>query len=561
MTRLRILIIGGYGTFGGRLAQLLADDAGLTLLIAGRSRKKAETFCKSMPFRAQAVPTAFDRNGDVETQIAAAAPDIVVDATGPFQAYGSDPYRVVRACLARGVDYMDLADGSDFVAGIREFDAAAKEKGITILSGVSSFPVLTAAVVMELSTAFSRLDTVVGGIAPSPYAGVGLNVIRAIAGYAGKRVALIRNGRHVVGHALTEAMRYTIAPPGRLPLRSTRFSLVDVPDLQALPEIWPTLNSVWMGAGPVPDILHRALNGLAWLVRIRLLPSLLPFARIFHHAINILRWGEHRGGMFVRIEGMSKGGDAIERSWHLLAEGDDGPLIPSMAAEAIIRRRLSYGTRPAPGARPASGDVTLAEYERLFARRTIHTGVRRAGRTRPAPLYQRVLGPAWDALPAAIRIMHTVNGTLVAEGRGSVERGTGLLARAVGRLFDFPKAADDVPVTVTFTERERAEVWERRFGDDRFASVQRQGTGRADWLVSERFGAFTIDLALVVEANRLHLIVRRWRLFRLPLPLFLAPIGDAYESVEDGRFRFHVAIAHPLTGLIVRYRGWLAPST
>jgi hypothetical protein len=561
MTPMRILILGGYGTFGGRLAQLLADEAALTLLIAGRSQRKAEAFCAATDFRAEAVPTVFDRDGDVRRQIEAAAPDMVVDATGPFQAYGNEPYRVVNACLALGIDYVDLADGSDFVAGIPEFDAAAREKGVSVLSGVSSFPVLTAAVVTELSTAFSRLDTVVGGIAPSPYAGVGLNVIRAIAGYAGKRVALVRNGRHVVAHALTESMRYTIAPPGRLPLRNTRFSLVDVPDLQALPAIWPSLNSVWMGAGPVPEVLHRALNGLAWLVRIRLLPSLLPFAPIFHHAINILRWGEHRGGMFVRVEGMSKGGDAIERSWHLLAEGDDGPLIPSMAAEAIIRRRLSSGARPAPGARRATGDVTLSEYERLFARRTIYTGVRRADRTRRAPLYQRILGSAWDALPAAIRIMHTVNGTLVAEGRGSVERGTGLLARAIGNLFRFPKAGYDIPVTVTFTERGRAEIWARRFGEDSFASVQSQGTGRSDWLVSERFGAFTVDLALVVEESRLRLMVRRWRLFGLPLPLFLAPKGDSYEFVEDGRFRFHVEIAHPLTGLIVRYRGWLIPST
>ena len=31
------------------------------------------------------------------------------------------------------------------------------------------------------------------------------------------------------------------------------------------------------------------------------------------------------------------------------------------------------------------------------------------------------------------------------------------------------------------------------------------------------------------------------------------------ESAEDGRFNFHVEISHPLTGLIVRYRGWLVP--
>ena len=129
-------------------------------------------------------------------------------------------------------------------------------------------------------------------------------------------------------------VRYTIAPPGRLPLYPIRFSLVDVPDLQVLPELWPGLRSVWMGAGPVPEIWHRALNALAWLVRLRLLPSLSPFAALMYRTINVLSWGEHRGGMFVAVGGTGPDGERIERSWHLLAEGDDGPLIPSMAAEA-----------------------------------------------------------------------------------------------------------------------------------------------------------------------------------------------------------------------------------
>ena len=42
--RLRVLILGGYGTFGGRLAELLAGDIRLALLIAGRSEEKAVAF-------------------------------------------------------------------------------------------------------------------------------------------------------------------------------------------------------------------------------------------------------------------------------------------------------------------------------------------------------------------------------------------------------------------------------------------------------------------------------------------------------------------------------------
>jgi len=66
-------------------------------------------------------------------------------------------------------------------------------------------------------------------------------------------------------------------------------------------------------------------------------------------------------------------------------------------------------------------------------------------------------------------------------------------------------------------------------------------------------------MALVAEGGRLSLIMRRWSAFGLPLPLWLCPRSNAYETVKDGRFHFHVEIGHPLFGLIIRYRGWLMP--
>ena len=82
-------------------------------------------------------------------------PNIIVDASGPFQIYG-DPYALVRAAIAQGIDYLDLADGSDFVKGIAQFDALARGRGVFVLSGVSSFPVLTAAVVRRLLVGCER---------------------------------------------------------------------------------------------------------------------------------------------------------------------------------------------------------------------------------------------------------------------------------------------------------------------------------------------------------------------------------------------------------------------
>ena len=47
------------------------------------------------------------------------------------------------------------------------------------------------------------------------------------------------------------------------------------------------------------------------------------------------------------------------------------------------------------------------------------------------PLYRRVLGEAWDSLPAPLQTMHDVQSERTAGGVAVVERGSGLLARLV----------------------------------------------------------------------------------------------------------------------------------
>jgi hypothetical protein len=485
---LSLLVIGGYGTFGGRIVALLEDEPRLTLIVAGRSLEKARAYCRSRgKAQARLVPAAFDRDGDVGMQVRVLRPNILVDASGPFQTYGDRPYRLIEACLAAGVNYLDLADGSDFVAGVEAFDGAARAAGCYVLSGASSFPVLTAAVVRRLSSDMARVDSIRAGIAPSPYAGVGGNVIRAIAGYAGQRIALVRGAEAASGHPFTEHRRFTIAPPGRLPLHSTLFSLVDVPESRVLPTLWPETREIWIGAGPVPEILHRALIGLAWLVRAGWLPTLSPLAPLMHWATNHLRWGEHRGGMFVAVIGAGRSGAWLERSWHLLAEGDDGPLIPSMAVEALVRRTLN-GSVPRPGSRAAARDLELEDYEMLFRRRRIYTGVRDDTSPARGPLYARVMATAWDDLPVELRRIHDVEHDVSAQGRATIERGRRLLARLAAAVISFPRAAADVRVAVRFQVSDGVETWTRTFGNETFSSRQFAGDGRSERLLCERFG-------------------------------------------------------------------------
>ena len=243
---MRILIVGGYGTFGGRLVRLLADDARLTVLVAGRSLEKAQSLCADIDAKAKLVPTAFDRARDARQQIATLKSDILVDASGPFQIYGDNPYALVEACLAQRVHYIDLADAPDFVDGIAGFDAEASDAGIAILSGASTTPVLTTDVMRKLAQGIAP-RTITAGIAPSPHSEIGLSVVRAAASYAGKPLTIRRNGCTSKATALVDSRRYTIAPPGTdsiatHPLLAGRYA---GPDLRAAALARRVFNMAW----------------------------------------------------------------------------------------------------------------------------------------------------------------------------------------------------------------------------------------------------------------------------------------------------------------------------
>lgn len=550
---MKILILGGYGVFGGRLAELLADCDGLELIIAGRSRQRAEAFCRRFRGVARVRPLALDRR-DIAAALAAEHPALIIDASGPFQDYGAAPYGVIEAAIAAGIDYLDFADAADFVFGVDRFDAAARAAGVFVLSGVSSFPVLTSAVLRHMAHDL-EVTEVEGGIAPSPFAVIGPNVMRAVAGYAGERIRLRRGGKDTFAYGLTESRRFTIAVPGRLPLRNIRFSLVDVPDLQVIPAHYPALSDIWMGAGPQPEVLHRILNLLAKARARFRLPSLEPLAGLFEAVLNRMRFGEHRGGMYVRAWGRRDGREEI-RTWHLLAEGDDGPYIPSMPVEAIVRK-CRAGIRPATGARSGATALELADCDALFAKRTIYTGFRREAVG--LPLYRELLGTAFDALPSQVRKLHDSFKAHTWRGTAKVDRGAGLAARLVASFMRFPPAAAEIPVSVSFEPGPNGELWTRDFGGHRFSSLQFRGHGANDYLLVERFGVMEVALAVLVEGDQLRLVPRRWRVCGIPMPRALLPGGNATERDADGRFRFDVEIRVPLVGLVVGYRGTLQP--
>ncbi len=547
---MKILIIGGYGAFGGRLARLLANQINLHIFIGGRTLLKAEQLCAELSGNAATfTPVKVDKN-NLSPTLSRYAPDIVVDASGPFNLKSENPYAVVKACLKAEVHYLDLADGADFVMGIEQFDMKAKEKNINVISGLSTCPALTGAVLSDAMKTM-QVESVEVGVAPSPFASMGLSVVKGIFDYAGENLVLYKNGRKTSQSALTSGRRKTIAPPGALPLRNRLFAFVDGPDLQIFPEAHPSISNSWMGAGTRPELLLRLLMALSKTKALLKFPKLSWLSKPGHAFLNKMAGGEHRGGLFLKVSNKEE-----TREWHILAEGDDGPFIPSMACAAIISRWKS--SQPKPGARAAHQELDLNDFRPFFGNRNILYGWRSFSKT--DYVFEKVLSNEFNNLREQVRVLHAPDGPTVWKGQTQAEGPSNILGKLAGLIAGVNVKTGETETTVTITPKPNGEVWERNFGGRTFKSRLTPGKGKNEYLMMEHFGPLKFALALVHKDQRLYFIPRRWFFLGIPMPQFLLPKGDTYETVTDSKFEFHVDLQVPIIGRVAKYQGWLEKS-
>ncbi len=545
MTRKRILLVGGAGVFGSRLARGLADTVDADVLIAGRSLAKAQAIARDVK---AAGAVALDRSKASADDIRALSVDLVIDAAGPFQ--GAD-LSFARACIAAGVDYLDLADGRDFVAAFAALDAEARANGVRAITGASSTPAITHAALDEMTRGWTRIDSIRVGISPGNRAPRGRSVVEAILSWTGSPMRVFEDGawRTRPGWSGTQTRR--VGALGR-----RRFALAETPDLDLLPQRFaPREDAVFM-AGLELGVLHRGLGVLGWLKAIGVAQTYAPIAGTLRWLSSLLQpFGSDRGGMFVEGLGRDADGRPMRAEWTLVSLPVVGPFTPTLPALAMVRKLLA-GDAVAPGARACVGILQLADMQGDFERVGLATGIVRETMAGP---FEMALGEAFARLPEAVKAAHRQGPVSRFEGHAAVE-GANALTFLPARLFGFPRTA--ARATVRVTKRLTApgcETWEREIGGSRFRSeITHAGPGR----VTERFGPFTFTLALEATQERLTMGIVGWRMGWLPLPAFLAPRSVAHESINgNGVFTFDVPIAAPLLGRLTRYKGELQLQT
>lgn len=352
---LRVLVIGGYGNFGSIVCQHLVVMQGIDLVISGRDPLKLQrkvdelkalsgSTCES--WCGDAMATAFTdvlRSLDIQ---------LVVHTGGPFQ---GQSYAVAEHCIDAGVNYCDLSDCRTFVNGIAVLDARAKAAGVTILSGCSSVPTLSSAIIDEQRHRFKRIDSIEHGISSSAKM-PGLSTVEGVFAYAGKPIRQLKNGQ------VHEVIGWQDLTLRKMPHLGHRLlANVDVPDMD-----------IFAGRYGAHTLSFKAGSGLKLGgVANGLLAQALKMGIVRDHAAwaaRLHRWGlwferlgDGKSAMYIDVHGIGVQDQPLSMTVQLTARNDKGPQIPSCAAVALAAK-IAQGYTPATGARPCVGEISVDEY-------------------------------------------------------------------------------------------------------------------------------------------------------------------------------------------------------
>ncbi|QXI17898.1 saccharopine dehydrogenase family protein [Pseudomonas hamedanensis] len=351
----RVMVVGGYGNFGSIVCRHLAVMPQVELVLSGRDARKLQLKIDELHARSGRACEGWcgDAMGaGFQAALSTLNIQLVVHTGGPFQ---GQSYAVAESCIGAGVNYCDLSDCRTFVNGIGALDASARQAGVAILSGCSSVPTLSSAIIDEQRHRFSCIDSIEHGISSSAKM-PGLSTVEGVLAYAGKPIRQLRHGQvHEVLGWLDLSLR-------KMPQLGTRLlANVDVPDMDIFARRYGAQTlSFKAGAGLKLGGVANAL--LAQALRFGLVRDHARWAARLHRlGMRFERFGDGKSAMYIDVRGIGIDGKPLTMTAQLTALNDKGPEIPSCAAVALAVKMAS-GYVPQSGARPCVGEISVAEY-------------------------------------------------------------------------------------------------------------------------------------------------------------------------------------------------------
>eukprot|EP01125_Pyxidicula_operculata_P002423 TRINITY_DN1228_c3_g1_i1.p1 TRINITY_DN1228_c3_g1~~TRINITY_DN1228_c3_g1_i1.p1 ORF type:complete len:702 (-),score=89.55 TRINITY_DN1228_c3_g1_i1:22-2127(-) len=418
----RVVVLGGTGTFGSIISSRLCKDPNIQLILVARDKEKLNKLQKTLqklsayPIETYSLDLSTTKLSTSIQELKDRCPlNLVIHTCGPFV-----DYKVAEYCLRYGWNYIDLADNASFVNNFSsKFHSKALEKEILMVSGASTVPALSSAVIDFFLPKFSTLESVETSISIGTKTPKGLSTALSVLSYAGVHFKTLQNSRmnNVIGWGYPGSKITTFAgiPNKRM------VSYCNVPDLELFPKYYKSLKNLEFRAGIELIPLQMGITFLSFIYtilnkigivnsssgsnsstdKVKHFQSLFTnfIAKAFLPLLNskILQnlFGTSDGGMKVTLTGFPKNDEnnkndnnkrrKIKINWYLCGSNGDGPHVPSTPPILIASKlakmkndRLSIPsstttTTALYGAFPCIGLFSLSEFVNNLKEQQIHT--------------------------------------------------------------------------------------------------------------------------------------------------------------------------------------------
>lgn len=131
----QVLILGGSGRIGSKVAADLIAHTSAQITIAGRNLTTGAQMAQQLGSRVQFVVTDLAEQTRLREAISQA--DLVVHCAGPFHYRDAS---VLKTCIEEGVNYVDVSDHPSFTRKALACKTAAEAAGITAVINTGIFP-------------------------------------------------------------------------------------------------------------------------------------------------------------------------------------------------------------------------------------------------------------------------------------------------------------------------------------------------------------------------------------------------------------------------------------
>jgi saccharopine dehydrogenase-like NADP-dependent oxidoreductase len=304
---MEIIVLGGAGDMGSRAVEDLAVSEGVRrVTIADRNVTAARAIAARLAGQGAEVDVrpidAHNYQGLVE---AMRGYDVAASALGPFHVFEA---KLVRAAIEAGVPYASICDEWEAAgAAIDQFDAAAREQGITVITSLGTSPGLSNVGIRYYAQQMDRVRRADVYVYQPLNAGGGEAVVRHMLHIISGQVVAWRGGKRVMLRACSEERLVKFPRFGQLKVWNMGHS-----EPETVPRFIPGIEEVnfFMGFGRGSGLFirparwgllgsARVRNGVARAIRLAERMSAAKEPGV--GAVRIDVWGEVGGQEVQRI--------------------------------------------------------------------------------------------------------------------------------------------------------------------------------------------------------------------------------------------------------------------